>query len=205
MNRWTFLALIPLVGCSSSERPAPGRPAPVEAFASSDNEATQAAGAPVTSAKPDGPHISRSTGEEGGLVVFWPRVIPKTDDAEIRSLAKTLQQRLVAVASKRFDKIDMRPEPERVCPQSGCDGATLGVLLAHGGGGCTAVALVAEAGQSPSKLVPWAGLVRLKREEVGFRDYPESALTIKDAVPCDDLAKALAAKEADILAALPTP
>src|SRR5690606_23761451 len=90
----------------------------------------------------DGPEISRSVGEEGGLVVFWPRVIPRTDDAAIRGHAAKLQERLVAIAKKKYkSKIDVRPEPERVCPQRGCDAATLGVLLTHRDGGCTATAL----------------------------------------------------------------
>lgn len=211
MVRWLIAAML-LTACSGGNdgRPAPGRPAPVEKFDDDHSGVSQAAGKPASTPKPapapanqDGPHISRSVGEEGGLVVFWPRVIPKTDDAEIRGYAKQLQQRLVAIAGSKFkDKIDMRPEPERVCPQKGCKAKTLGVLLLHRGGGCTAIALVGQPGKSPTKLVPWAGVVTLKKDEVPFRDYPESEVTIRDAVPCGELMSKLAENEKDIAAAL---
>ena len=135
--------------------------------------------------------------------MFWPRVIPKTDDATITGYAKQLQQRLVAIASKKYEgKIDMRPSPERVCPQTGCKASTLGVLLTHRGGGCTAIALVSKPGKAPARLVPWAGVVELAKDTVEFRAYPESQVTINDAVPCDKLLEALAAKNKDVEAAL---
>ncbi len=199
------------MGCGGAqERPAPGRPAPVTSFDDDLSGVSQAAGppsSPASAAPPaknqDGPHISRSVGEPGGLVVFWPRIIPKTDDANIQGYARALQQRLVAIANKKFKgKIDVRPAPERVCPQQGCKAATLGVLFTHRGGGCTAVALFSRPGRSPIRLIPWAGVVTLKKDQVPFRAYPETQLSIQDAVPCADFVEALAQKQADVEAAL---
>jgi hypothetical protein len=152
----------------------------------------------------DAPEISRSVGKQGGAVVFWPRVIPRSDDPAIDALAGKLQQRLVDVAKKGLGgkEIDIRPKPERVCPREGCEAMTVGVLLLHAGGGCSALALVSGPGKSATKLVPWAGLVELKQSEVPFREHPESQVTIKDAVPCDKLIESLDAKEADVVAAL---
>jgi hypothetical protein len=206
-----MIAALVLMSCGGDEkRPVPGRPAPVEPFDDDHTGVSQAAGKPAAVPSPapaasnqDGPHISRSEGEEGGLIVFWPRVIPKTDDAEIRGHARELQKRLVDIAGKKFKgKIDIRPEPERVCPQQGCKAATLGVLLTHGGGGCTATALVAKPGKSPTRLIPWAGVMTLKKDQVAFREYPETQLSIRDAVPCKDLIDALAEKAKDIEGAL---
>ena len=209
MTRSIYALILVVVGCGGGgeELPAPGRPAPVEPFdPARDNEVSQPAGptpAPAPASTGDGPHISRSTGEKGGIVVFWPRVIPKTDDPAVHEHAAMLQKQLAAIAEKKYPgKVDVRPEPERVCPRSGCSAATLGVLLAHGGGGCTAVALVADPGTSPTRLVPWAGKVRLKAQEVPFREYPESAVTISDAVPCDQLAAAAEKAAKDIESAL---
>lgn len=204
------LAISSLSCGGADERPVPGRPAPVEPFDDDRSGVSQAAGKPAdpapvvsTSVNQDGPHISRSVGEEGGLIVFWPRIIPQTDDPKIHGYAKQLQQRLVAIGSKKYEgKLDMRPEPERVCPQAGCRAATLGVLLTHRDGGCTATALIAKPGKSPTRLIPWAGVLQLKSEQVPFREYPETQLTIRDAVPCKDLLDALGEKEPEIAAAL---
>lgn len=204
-----LLALFAVACGGAEERPLPGRPAPVEPFDDDHSGVSQPAGkpagdapAPVTK-NADGPHISRSAGDQGGLVVFWPRVIPKADDAKTRALAKKLQERLVALGEKKFGgKVDVRPEPERVCPKSGCEAATLGVLFVHGDGGCTAVALVSKPGKSPARLVPWAGVVTLKADEVPFREYPENQVSIRDAVPCDDFLDALGKRDMDIEAAL---
>ncbi len=215
MTRWCTIATLTfaLAGCGgAAERPKPGRPAPVEPFDDDATGVSQAAGPsaivaprgdpePATSAHDD-PHISRSVGREGGLIVFWPRVIPKSEAPELRALAAELQARLVAIGHKKFAEVDVRPEPERVCPRVGCKASTLGVLLTHRDGGCTAVALWSRPGASPTHLVPWAGTVKLKAEEVPFRDYPESQLIIVDAVPCNDLLAALATNEAKVAATL---
>jgi hypothetical protein len=152
----------------------------------------------------DGPHISRSVGKEGGVVVFWPRVIPKTEEPAITSLAGDLQKRLAELARKALPgrEVDVRPEPERVCPRAGCEAMTVGVLLTHGGGGCSALALVSEPGTSPQRIIPWAGIVKLASQEVPFREYPESHVTIRDSVPCSDLLAALSKREAEVVKAI---
>jgi len=122
----------------------------------------------------------------------------------MRGLADELQQRLSSVVrtSLKGRAMDIRPEPERVCPRGGCAAMTAGVLLAHTGGGCTAVALVSGSGKAPTRLVPWAGAVTLKSDSVAFREYPESAVTLNDAVPCDELLDSLAERQKDVAAAL---
>ena len=164
----------------------PGRPAPVS------DDPVAPPPEPVVKSQ-DGPHISRSGGKSGGIVVFWPRVIPKTDDPEIKAIARKLQNKVAGVAEKVVGKkrLDIRPEPERVCPQSGCKAMTVGVLLTHSGGGCTAIALISGSGKAAAKLAPWSGKVDLKRSSVPFREYPESEVTIRDAVPCDQLVASL--------------
>lgn len=195
-----------LIGCGPSKdsQLAPGRPAPVEPYdAGARDGVSQPAGkGDEPSSNKDGPEISRSVGRAGGLVVFWPRVIPRSDDAAIAGLASKLQGELVAIAKGRFDDVDVRPAPERVCPRAGCKAATLGVLLTHGGGGCTALALVSKPGTAPARIVPWAGVVKLARDEVPFREYPESEVVIEDAVPCDKLVESLKERRGDVEAAV---
>jgi hypothetical protein len=136
--------------------------------------------------------------------VFWPRVIPRTDDPAIGKLAGELQGKLVTLAAKAAPgrKVDRRPEPERVCPRAGCDAMTLGVLLVHGGGGCTALGLVSGAGTGEQRIVPWAGVVKLAQDRIPFRDHPENQVTIRDAVPCKDLIGKLAEAEGDVVKAV---
>jgi hypothetical protein len=185
---------IALSACGGAEdKPLPpGRPAPADPVA------------PPAPAEPDGPHISRSVGVEDGAIVFWPRVIPKTDDPKITAVATDLQRRLFDVTAKVVKKelIDMRPEPERVCPKAGCKAMTVGVLLTHSGGGCTAIALVSGAGTAPAELVPWGGKVSLAKTDVPFREYPENEVTIRDAVPCDQLASKLGERDGAVRAAI---
>jgi hypothetical protein len=152
----------------------------------------------------DAPEISRGVGEEGGVVVLWPRVIPATEDAEIVALAGSLQQRLTEVARAAVPggAIDTRPQPERVCPRSGCRAASLGAVLVHVDGGCVALGLVAEPGASPTRILAWAGDVKLGKTEVPFREPPESEVKIVDAVPCKDLGKALGDAPAELSDAL---
>ena len=79
---------------------------------------------------------------------------------------------------------------------------TVGVLLTHGGGGCTVLALVSEPGTEPQRIVPWAGIVKLAKEEVPFREYPESQVTVRDSVPCTELLAALSKREAEVVKAI---
>jgi hypothetical protein len=149
----------------------------------------------------DAPEISRSIGEEGGAIVFWPRISPRTDDPKYKELATMLQTKLAEITKRAFaDRpVDVRPEPERVCPiKGGCKAATVGVVLGHFRDGCVAVALLSEPGESPQRLVIWAGEVELRKKEVEFRDPPEDQLTMKDLVPCGELAEALGTSEKDL-------
>ncbi len=138
--------------------------------------------------------ISRSVGVEGGVVVLWPRIVlPRGSglpDAHTRDLGRALQKRVadlvrIAVPDK---PLDVRPEPERVCPKAGCKAASVGVLFTRAGGGCAAIVTVSRPGTAPAKLLPWIGEVRLHAEQVGFREPPEKALGVRDYVRCSDLA-----------------
>lgn len=152
----------------------------------------------------DAPEISRSVGEEGGVVVLWPRVIPRSDGAVARAAAFVVQEeakRLVAeIAAAR--PVDVRPEPERVCPQAGCKGVAVGAVVVHQREACVVVATVSLPGRSEQILVPWAGAVDLKQERVPFREPPESALTIRDFASCRELKAPMAEREEAVRAAL---
>lgn len=158
----------------------------------------------------DAPEISRSVGEEGGVVVLWPRVVqPKGSgepDAEAKALAARVQARLADLVRRARPgvPVDVRPEPERVCPRAGCKAATAGAVIAlAGGGGCAVVALISGAGTSPARLIPWSNaLVVLKENSVPFREPPERAMSVKDYARCTELPASLAAKDGDVEAAL---
>lgn len=173
MKKWsTWLCGLVVLGCS-------GGP---------DNVAVPKAGDAN-----DAPEISRSVGEEGGVVVFWPRVIPRTQDAAMRETAAAIQSRLRSMAEQGAPgkPLDVRPEPERVCGQEGCLAMTVGAALLEVSGGCVVVGLVAAPGTAPTKIVPWVGEVKLATNEVPFREPPESQVTIVDAIPCAEVAVAL--------------
>jgi hypothetical protein len=152
----------------------------------------------------DAPEISRSVGEEGGVLVFWPRVIPKTQDAAMRETAAAIQSRLRSMVEQAAPEraIDVRPEPERVCGKEGCLAMTVGAALVEVGGGCAVVGLVAEPGMSPTKIVPWVGEVKLANNEVPFREPPESQVTIVDAMPCDEVLTAVDEGQDKLVAAI---
>lgn len=197
-------AALMLTACGSSPPPPSTAddaqsPADEGASTSDDEGATEG-----RSSTQDAPEISRSQGKEGGVVVFWPRVIPRTDDVEIRRLAGKLQDRLTAVVKKAVPnaEVDVRPEPERVCQRAGCAGMTVGVLLTASGGGCVALALVSPPGPSPQHIVPWVGDVELKTQRVDFREPPENSVTVKDMESCDKLLDKLGDREADIVKAI---
>lgn len=141
----------------------------------------------------DAPEISRSGGERGGVVVMWPRVIPK-DDPEARDLAGKVQQRLKELAKATFPDapIEVRPEPERVCAQSGCDGVALGAVVTKRERGCAVIVVVGAPGPTPLKLVPWLGVIKQKGEPP-FREPPESYITIQEYGDCGKLADDLSA------------
>lgn len=153
----------------------------------------------------DAPEISRSVGLRGGVVLFWPRVAPRTEDPAIRALAAAVQQRLRALAERALPgrAIDVRPDPERVCPRQGCEAMTVGASLFHTPNrGCIVVALVSGAGMSPQRLIPWAGDVTLRAAVVPFREPPEGAITARDMSRCERVVDELGQHEADVVAAI---
>lgn len=193
-----------LLGLGGGCAPPPAADSP-ESEPPQDDASEPSTGNPAKPANErDAPEISRSVGEPDGVVVLWPRVVPRSDDAAIGALAAELQKRLAhaALAAAPARKRDVRPEPERVCPRSGCAGPSVGAVLVHAKGGCVAVALVTPPGASASRILPWAGLVKIKNAQVPFREPPESQLTVRDAVPCGDLVAALDKANADLVKAL---
>ncbi|MBN2495136.1 MAG: hypothetical protein JXR96_11130 [Deltaproteobacteria bacterium] len=141
----------------------------------------------------DPPTISRSRGVAGGVVVLWPRIVPGSASAESRDIARALQARLRALVARELPgrPIDSRPEPERVCPQAGCEAFSAGALLIRRGQGCAVVALLSPPGPSAARLVRWAGELRLKQQSVAFRKPPESHVTVTDFASCAELASEL--------------
>ncbi len=136
----------------------------------------------------DSKEISRSVGAPGGVVVLWPRIIPRTDDAMVHDIAFKVQARLERIAGKAATSVDRRPEPERVCPRGeGCRGASLGAVLAVKDKGCAVVAVVGPAGPKDERLVSLAGTVSLRSDTVAFRDPPENNVTVQEFVPCEKL------------------
>lgn len=149
----------------------------------------------------DAPEISRSVGKKGGVVVLWPRVTPS--GAVDHAQAARVQQALTTVAQAAGYEVDVRPEPERVCPrETGCKGVALGAVISAAEGGCVVVATVSAPGQSAATLVPWVGQVRLKAAASAFREPPESQVVITDYARCADLDLALGGDTANITSAL---
>ena len=148
------------------------------------------------------PRVSRSAGTEGGVVILWPRVIPASHD--FSDEAALVQERLGQIArrERRTELVDVRPEPERVCPRSGCAAASVGAVLLHTETGCTVVVGVSLPGTSPARLVPWIGDVDLQATMVPFRGRPEEHIDVSDFVRCADLSAALAAEDGAIVEAI---
>jgi hypothetical protein len=210
-----LLLLAALLACQSSgSRPAeepepPPKPAPIVA---QPQPTATAPVAPIRETDPqagDAPEISRSLGTEGGAVILWPRVVmPRgagKPDAEALAIAGKVQTRLASIAERVLGGrlVDVRPEPERVCPKQGCKAASLGVLFTKAGGGCAVVALVSAPGTSPQKLIQWSpGEVTLRQASVPFRSPPEAVIGVKDYAACDKLPDALSAHDAEIEAAI---
>jgi hypothetical protein len=119
-----------------------------------------------------------------------PRKGDVPDEASTRQLAGRLQGKLASLLRDKFPglPLDIRPEPERVCPRAGCVGASVGILFTRSGkNGCTATLLASQQGDSPARLVPWAGRVKLKAETVPFREAPESHIRVMDHAACESL------------------
>ncbi|MFT4623479.1 MAG: hypothetical protein ACI8PZ_002135 [Myxococcota bacterium] len=150
--------------------------------------AALAAAAPALAT--DAPEISRSRGPRDGVVVLWPRMVPPSEDAQLLAAADGLRLALErAVRSDLPDlPLDVRPMPERACPEwKGCRAVAVGVVLVHQEGGCAAAVTVAAPGVSPTALLPWAGDLVLE-PSVPFRVAPESGVQVNDFVPCAELA-----------------
>jgi len=162
-----------------------------------------AAGEQSTSAE-DSPEISRSAGAAGGVTVLWPRVIERSPSGESTAIAAALQQRVRDLVAEALPgtTVDVRPEPERVCPQAGCLGVSVGVLLLREQDGCAALALVSRPGRSAATLVRWSGDVQLRGASVPFREPPENAVTVSDYTPCGELTGDLAPRDADVVEAI---
>ena len=156
-------------------------------------------------AEGDAPEISRSAGKEGGVVLFWPRIVPRGTTGAT-PLATALQARLKALVERAAPgrPIDVRPDPERVCPRDGCKSPTVGTLLVYKGTHCAVLGLFAAAGQSPTRIVPWVASVKLKAPSTPFREPPEAVVTISDWARCEDVVSNLAAGEAAIVEAIKT-
>ena len=159
---------------------------------------------PALGGSRDAPEISRSVGVQGGVVVLWPRVIPATDAPVPRNAAWAVQRHLAQRVAEALPgrPVDIRPEPERVCPQAGCQGVAVGALVVHHNLGCAVVALVSRPGRSDQVLVPWAGDVQLKQPRVPFREPPESHITVRDFQRCDALGAPLQQRSSQVASAL---
>lgn len=208
-----LLLLAALLACQSSgSRPAekpepPPKPAPIVAQPQPTPTTPPTATADPQSG--DAPEISRSVGTEGGAIILWPRVVmPRSagkPDADALAIAGKVQTRLASIAERVLGGrlVDVRPEPERVCPKQGCKAASLGILFTKAGGGCAVVALVSAPGTSPQKLIQWSpGEVTLKQATVPFRSPPEAVIAVKDYAACDKLPDTLSAHDAEIEAAI---
>lgn len=170
---------------------APKAPAPVEVV-------TQAPSAPPT--------VCVEHGVKGGAVALYPRVIPRQASPEVDALADQLQARVKQTigAAMPGAPISTCPKPQRVCPQGGCDGLGVGILLLHKGDGCAALALINTPGRSVINLVQWAGKTELKQTRVDYREPPESQVIIEDFVPCAELIDSLQENEARVVQAIQT-
>ena len=163
--------------------------------------------APATTVDPNrfiGPEISHSKGEVGGVVLLYPRIIPSSIADENAPLAAQIQQHVKASIERALPgkPIDVRPKPERVCPQEGCDGMPINVLFNRNGNSCMVVALIGTPGANPVRLMPWAGTTEFKSDSVPHRDPPENQVVIKDYVPCDAVIQAMTDNNSFIEAAI---
>lgn len=154
---------------------------------------------PVVIIEDDDARVSRSAGEEGGVVVLFPRVMGLPGEE-----AQHLQQHMVALAQRVFPDrpMDVRPDPERVCPRSGCNGVSLGALLVTQNGNCVVLGVVGAPGPTDLTLRRWAGEITVRDETIPFRDPPESHVTVHDMAACGELDAALGEEDYAIEEAL---
>ncbi|MCA9515149.1 MAG: hypothetical protein KC635_09425 [Myxococcales bacterium] len=150
-----------------------------------------------------GKYVSKTRGPEGGIVVLWPRVVPKERTVELRPQATALQARLVSLVREAFPgrEVEVRPEPERVCPWNGCASPAVGVLIVTDSQGCAAVVQVSKAGRAPARQMVWGGILS-SALEVPFREPPESHVTVQDFVPCGELTETTKEREGSVKMAI---
>lgn len=195
-----------LMSCAPTTVDAPPPTQPSLAATSAANAPPRPAVAPAPAAAEslEERHVSKSPGVAGGVTILWPRIIPRDIVDDNRGLGAALQQQMRVLVEKHLPgrAIDFRPEPERVCPKSGCVGVSVGLLLSRQGQGCLVLALVSRPGVSPTRIVPWVGKVQLRADSVGFREWPESQITVADYIPCTSLLTTMDAQEAAIADAL---
>ena len=197
-------ALLVSCGPTTTTTPAPTQPGPAAPQPGlSPTPAPTPAPQPVAETLEER-HVSKSAGAPGGVTLLWPRIIPRDIVDENRDLAGALQQRMKSIVEKHLPgrAIDFRPEPERVCPKTGCAGVSVGLLLSRQGQGCLVLALISRPGVSPTRIVPWVGKVQLRADTVGFREWPESQITVADYIPCNSLLTTMDSQEAAVAAAL---
>jgi hypothetical protein len=134
--------------------------------------------------------------------VLWPRVAGKDDEG--RRIAGRIQQRLQAAVQRALPgrAVDVRPEPERVCPRVGCKAVSVGAALMRNGTACAVIALVSPSGTSAATIVPWVGQMSLKNPTAEFRQPPEPQVQVKDYEVCASIDAALDAKQAELDAAI---
>lgn len=196
------LAVALSIGCGAPPR-ADDPLAPAETPAPAATPATPAAPAPTPprtdlGQPPIGPDtISTEGGDARGVVVLWPRVIPSATADKVHPIAVSAQARVSGMVAAALPgrPITLRPKPERVCPQGGCAGLSVGLLLAHVENGCAAAALIGGPGRTARRIVPWAGRMELKAMQYEFRGQPESLVTIKEMVPCADLVRTMGERD----------
>ncbi len=195
MRRWLFAILLfsfALSACGSSSSSAAS-----EEVSAVETEGAEEGSVVVVEEQDD--RVSQSAGEEGGVVVLWPRVmgLPESEPT-------VLQAHMVELARRVFPNrpVDVRPDPERVCPRGGCRGVSLGALLVAQDGNCATVAVVGRPGESEMTLLPWAGRLTIRDRAIPVREPPESHVTLHDSVRCTELERRLDAGDSDVEAAL---
>jgi hypothetical protein len=152
-----------------------------------------------------GPEVSKEEGQAGGVVILWPRVIPSNIAAQNAGTASSLQQHMQQIVARALPgrPVELRPSPERVCPRGGCKAPSISVLFTRNQNACVAIALISGPGETPAKMIPWAGTIVFKGgDSAPFRQPPENQITIKDYVPCDTLLTEMGKADAQVEAAL---
>ncbi len=159
---------------------------------------------PASALAGDDPRISTSRGENGGAVVLYPRIIPASEDPEVLRIAAAIEAHTDALvrATRPKTPVDTRPAPERVCPQAGCKGVSVGSVLVHNGDTCAVAAWVAAPGRSPARPLAWSPGLTTKQASVPFREPVENALAIQDYQHCSTIVASLSARDEAVAEAI---